>query len=83
MGLVSRSPGGSDFIANEAFCAALRLPAVKCIFQELLKGLTANLDSTELCEVVRNELRIQQGEATIFQPRYEIDESDFAGIPRY
>ena len=49
-------------------------------FQESLKFLAADLNCAEAGEMPGDKLRVEQGEASIFEPCDEIDESDLARV---
>ena len=50
--------------------------------QQPLKLVAAHLDRAEPGEMTGDELRVEQGEAAIYQPRHEIDERDLARVAR-
>jgi hypothetical protein len=51
-------------------------------FEQPLKFVAAHLDRAEAGEVTGHELRVEEGEASIDQPRHEIDQRDLARVAR-
>jgi hypothetical protein len=48
--------------------------------EQSLKFFAADLDGAEPGEMPGDELRVEQGEAAIFEPRDEIDQGDLARV---